>query len=114
MEAGRRTVPGTVTRRGFEARIRSTRSVVAWSFGSPTIAVRPPYARDDVALRHGLRRVVRALRMDVRRSAQRGGRRGVLVEENDGVDAAERGDDLGALRLRERSGRTVPLEARTD
>ena len=39
--------------------------------------------------------------------------RRVLVEDHDGVDARERGEDLGALGLRV-IGRSGPLLARTD
>ena len=45
--------------------IRASRSRVAWLLGSPTIAVRPPYAGDDAALRHGVDGVVGAFAMDV-------------------------------------------------
>ena len=80
-------------------RILSTIAVVEWPGSMAMRTTRPPLAFDDVAADDGVLGPVGAFDEHIRLKAGNHLMRRVLVEDDDGVDAVERRENLGALAL---------------
>ena len=85
---------GTVSRR------RASSSRVEWSFGSPTIAVRPPYGRDKRPFRHGLDGVVGALAVHIGLDRLKHVPDRLATEDHHVVHAPDGRDELRAVERR--------------